>query len=76
MFSDHSENIFSPYPLKDNMVASGKASYGVLPNKVLVVGHDRLDRDFTKEELFAILSTMNNGKSLGRMAYLLSFAKL
>lgn len=45
MFSAHSQNnfFFFLYPLKDTVVASIKDFYGVLPNKVSVVEHDRLE---------------------------------
>lgn len=43
MLSDIFQNIFSPYPLTDVVVASKKDFYKVVPNKVLVVEHDRLD---------------------------------
>ena len=49
MFSNHSQNISYPYPLKDTVVVARKACYGVVPNKVSIVNHDILDRDFTKE---------------------------
>ena len=43
MFSNHSQNISYPYPLKDNVVAARKSCYGVVPNKVSIVNHDILD---------------------------------
>ena len=65
MFSDHFQNIFCPYLLTDTMVTPIYSCYKVVPNKVSVVDHDRLDRYFTEEELFAALSSVNNGKSHG-----------
>lgn len=56
---------FSPYPLSDSVVAARDACYRVVPHKVSVVDHDRLDREFTKDELFATLCSMKNGKSPG-----------
>ena len=43
IFSDHFQNIFSPYPLTDIVVATRNACYKVVSNKVFVVDNDRLD---------------------------------
>jgi hypothetical protein len=65
MFGDHFQNIFSPYPLLESVVAAKNACYRVVPHKVSVVDHDRLDKDFTKDKLFVALCLMKNGKSPG-----------
>lgn len=47
------------------MVAARDACCRVVPRKVSVGDRDRLDRVFTKDELYATLSSMQNGKSPG-----------
>lgn len=46
-------------------MATKNACFRVAPHKVSVVDHDRLDRDFTKDDLFVALCSMKNGKSPG-----------
>jgi len=65
LFGDHFHNIFSPYRFSDSIVAARNACYKVVPHKVFVVDRDRLDRDLTKDELFASLCSMKSGKSPG-----------
>lgn len=58
------------------MVATRNACHKVVQNKVSVVDCDRLDWDFTKDELFVALSSMNNGKSPGLDAISCEFHKV
>jgi hypothetical protein len=62
MFRGHFRNIFSPYPLTKTVVVVRNVSYRVVSNKVFVVDYDRLGRNFTKEELFPAISSMQNVK--------------
>jgi hypothetical protein len=39
-------------------VATRNSHYKVIPHKVLVGNWDRLDSEFSKEELFAVLNSM------------------
>lgn len=46
-------------------MAARTSCYQVIPHQVSVGDRDRLDSDFTKDELFAALCSMQNGKSPG-----------
>jgi hypothetical protein len=46
-------------------VAARDACYKVISHKVPIIDHDRLEKEFTKDELFATLGTMKNGKCPG-----------
>jgi len=37
----------------------------VLLHKVSIIDHDKLDKHFTEDEIFAAICSMQNGKSLG-----------
>ena len=51
--------------MKESVVAARNVCYRVVPIKVSILYYDKLDRDFSKEELFAALSYMWNDKSPG-----------
>nr|QHR88373.1 hypothetical protein Q903MT_gene2386 [Picea sitchensis] len=55
MFGHH---IFDSYTLSNSVVAVRNSCYQVVPHKVSVGDRDRLDRAFTKDELFATLCSM------------------
>jgi hypothetical protein len=38
--------------LSDLVVATRDASYRVVPHKISIIDQDKLDKDFTKDELF------------------------
>lgn len=58
MFGLHFQNIFSPYALVDHAVGAKNCCYKVILHKLCVGDQDRLDNDFSKEELFAVLSSL------------------
>jgi hypothetical protein len=63
MFSFHFQNTFTPYTLPDEVVATRDAYCNVVSCKVSCRDRDRLDRDFSREELYVALSSMHNSKS-------------
>jgi hypothetical protein len=65
MFISHFQNNFSPCALADGVVVSRDASYSVVPYKVSFGDRNRLDKSFSKEDLFASMSSMQNFKCLG-----------
>lgn len=65
LFGFHFQNNFSPYALIDSVVVTNNSCYLTVPYKVSIRDEDRLDNDFTKDELFASLCSMKNWKSSG-----------
>lgn len=65
MFSSHFENIFPLYALTNVVMATRDACCRVVPCKVSSGDRDWLDRDFFREEIYATLTSMQNGKLLG-----------
>lgn len=65
MFGLHFQNILSPYALTDQVVAARNAYCQVIPRKVSSGEQDKLESDFTKEELFAALSTITEWQITG-----------
>ena len=55
MFVDHFQNIFSPYLVIKAMSFARNACYGC---------HDRLDKDFIKDEFLVVLSYIENSKCI------------
>jgi hypothetical protein len=58
----HFHNIFS-YALTNQMLDARNYCHRINPHKVSIRDWGRLDNDFSKEELFATLNSMQNGKS-------------
>ena len=50
--------------------------YKVIPHKVSIGDQDRLDNDFSKEELFSTLCSMQNGKSPSMNGFPCEFYKV
>lgn len=65
IFSLHFQNIFSPHTLMHHVVGAKNYCYDIIPYNVYIGDRDKLDSDFSMEELIATLSSMHNGKSPG-----------
>lgn len=65
MFSDNFQNILFTYHILKIFTGCRGACYRVVPWKVSIRDWDKMEEEFTKEELFVSLSWMKTWKSLG-----------
>lgn len=65
MLSDHFQKIFSANPMTNTIFDARNYCLKMVPHNISICNQDRLDKDFTKEEIFNALTSMKSCKSLG-----------